>query len=310
MRVIKLSLLGSLAMAAFVVSFSTPAMGQDERLIGGGSGITVFEDRNFRGDAATYNSDMSSLPSKFRNKISSLRVGNGETWQICDQNNYRGQCVNVTGEEYDLDNNDWDNRISSLRRVGNSGGGWGGGGWNGGGQTSRPPSWAVGTFYSAYPSRTITLSSNGQVSVVDQGQTYYGRFYQNRIYLNNDVSTMQRWGNGIRTYNQNSGETTDYSRGGSGGGWNGGNNDDNGPTTTPPSWAVGTFRSTNSNDNISLQIDRNGRITVVNNGQTYYGRYYGGQMYLNNDVSSISRNGNGIQTYNRNTGATTNYRRR
>lgn len=303
MRVMRLGILGSITMAAFVAAFSTPAIGQDTRMIGGGSGITVFEDRNFRGDAATYNSDMSNLPSRFNNKISSLRVGNGETWQICDQANYRGQCVNVTGEEYDLGRNDWDNRISSMRRVG---GGWGGGG-GGGGQTSRPPSWAVGTFYSAYPSITLTINSNGRIDVVNQGQSYQGRFYNNRIYLNNDVSTIQRWGNGIRTYNQSTGQTTDYSRGGgSGPGWG---DNGNGPTTPPPSWAVGNFRSVN-NEDIRLQIDRNGRITVNNSGSVFYGRYYGGQIYLNNDVSTVSQNGNGIQTYNRNTGQTTVYRRR
>ena len=71
MRVLKLGLLSSIALAAFVAGLSLEVLGQDERLIGGGPGITVFEDRNFRGDATTYNSNMSNLPSRFNNRISS-----------------------------------------------------------------------------------------------------------------------------------------------------------------------------------------------------------------------------------------------
>ena len=92
MRVFKFGLLTSVAVLAIGAAFSSDVVGQDGRLIGGGSGITVFEDRNFRGDAATYQNDISNLPSRFNNKISSVRVGNGEQWQFCDQSNYRGQC--------------------------------------------------------------------------------------------------------------------------------------------------------------------------------------------------------------------------
>jgi hypothetical protein len=105
------------------------------------------------------------------------------------------------------------------------------------------------------------------------------------MYLNNDVSTVSRSGNGISTYNQSSGQTTYYTREGSGGGGDGGIE---GPTSRPPTWAVGTFYATNGSG-IQMTIGDDGRITLFSAGQSYYGRYYNGQMFLNNDVSTVSR---------------------
>ena len=105
----------------FGLMTSAFAQPQVERI--GGSGITVFADRDFRGAAATYRSDMPSLARTFNDRISSIRVGPGEEWEVCDQENYRGRCVTITGEERDLRQNSWDNMISSIRRV-RAGGGY------------------------------------------------------------------------------------------------------------------------------------------------------------------------------------------
>jgi hypothetical protein len=306
MRVFRLGLLSSLTMLAIVAALSADVVGQDERLIGGGSGITVFEDRNFRGDAVTYNSNQSNLNSRFNNKISSIRVGNGETWQVCDQANYRGQCVNVSGEERDLGQNDWDNRISSMRRVSGGGGGWPGNP-GGGGQTSRPPSWAVGSFHSAWPSVKMTIAANGQVQSVINGQTYYGRYWNGAIHSSNDgsVATVSRMGNGIRTYNRSTGQTIDFTRdwggGDNGGGWDG-------PTSNPPSWAVGTFET--DNGNIRMTIRNNGQVTTRIGNNSYNGRYYYGSIYSNGETATVTQDRNGIRTYNRTTGVYYNFRRR
>lgn len=307
MRVVRLGLLSSLAAVAFVGAFSAEVIGQDGRMIGGGSGITVFEDRNFRGDAQTFQSNQSNLNSRFNNRISSIRVGDGETWQVCDQANYRGQCVNVSGEERDLGQNDWDNRISSFRRIS------GGGGWNpgnpGGGQTSRPPSWAVGTFHSAWPSVTMTISANGQVQSNISGQTYYGRYWNGAIHSNSDGSaaTVSRMGNGIRTYNRSTGQTIDFTRNwGGGGGDNGGGWD--GPTSNPPSWAVGTFET--DGGNVRMTIRSNGQVTTRIGDNTYNGRYYYGSIHSNGEVATVTQDRNGIRTYNRTTGSYLNFRRR
>lgn len=214
----------------------------------------------------------------------------------------------------------WNQLRNQINRVadtfdlpGLDGGGWQGGPWNpggpgfpgGGGQTSRPPNWAVGTFRSAYPAVTMTIAANGQVQSIIGGQTYYGRYYNGAIYSDNAMATVSRSGNGIRTYNRTTGQTIDFTRswtggGGDGGGWEG-------PTSSPPNWAVGTFET---NDGIRMTIDRNGRVTTRIGRDTYYGRYYYGSIHSNGEVATVSRDGNGIRTYNRTTGASYNFRRR
>ncbi len=85
----------------------------------GGVGITVFTDRNFRGKSATYREDVPNLDRLgFNDKISSIRVGRGERWEVCEHANYQGRCVVLSGDEPDLRKNSWNDIISSFRRVG------------------------------------------------------------------------------------------------------------------------------------------------------------------------------------------------
>jgi hypothetical protein len=178
------------------------------------------------------------------------------------------------------------------------------GGWNGSGNMSAPPNWAVGNFYSTNDSYIqISIAPNGEVTAHNNGLTYYGTYYRGSIYLNGDTSTVSKNGNGIRTYNRNTRQTTEYTRVNNGGGWNGSGN-----MSAPPNWAVGTFYSTNGT-NITMTLAPNGQVTVINNGQTYYGTYYRGSILLNGDTSAVTQNGNGIRTYNRNAGQTTDYSR-
>ncbi|MBX3290336.1 MAG: peptidase inhibitor family I36 protein [Acidobacteria bacterium] len=89
----------------------------------GGEGITVFEDRDFRGKSATYTRDVANLAdSGLNDRISSLKVGPGELWEICEHANYQGRCVVVSGEERDLRQNSWNDMISSMRRRSGGGG--------------------------------------------------------------------------------------------------------------------------------------------------------------------------------------------
>lgn len=84
----------------------------------GGVGITVFADPNFRGKSATYRQDVPDLqPLGLNDKVSSLRVGRGEQWEVCEHANYQGRCVVVSGNEADLRRNSWNDLISSFRRV-------------------------------------------------------------------------------------------------------------------------------------------------------------------------------------------------
>jgi hypothetical protein len=183
-------------------------------------------------------------------------------------------------------------------------GGWGGG-FPGNGNMSTPPNWAQGTWYSTSGSNIqLTIDRDGRVTAITDGQTYYGTYYRGNINLNNDVSSVSRNGAGIRTYNRSTGQTTNYSRNGWGTGFPGGGN-----TSVPPSWAQGTFYSTSGPGNITLTIARNGQVTALVDGQTYYGTYYSGTITLNNDVSTVTQTNRGIRTVNRSTGQTTNYRR-
>jgi len=100
-----------------------------------GRGITVYEDVNYRGENVTIVDDVPSLNRYgMSRRISSLRVGPGESWEGCEESNYRGRCQVFSNTESNLGRLGWNDRIQSLRRIRN-GGGWGGGG--GGGW--RPP---------------------------------------------------------------------------------------------------------------------------------------------------------------------------
>ena len=90
-----------------------------------------------------------------------------------------------------------------------SGGGYPGGGGN----MSRPPSWALGSWtWTQGPGRQFTIEGNGRVVLYSGGRTFYGTYYNGVMTLNGDTSTVTRIRNGIRTYNQSTGETSDYVR--------------------------------------------------------------------------------------------------
>ncbi len=101
-----------------IIVFGTvPTSSAQERQMGG-VGITVFTDQNFRGKSSTFRHDVPDLePRGINDKISSLRVGPGEQWEVCEHSNYSGRCVVVSGEESDLRRNSWNDVISSFRRV-------------------------------------------------------------------------------------------------------------------------------------------------------------------------------------------------
>jgi hypothetical protein len=93
----------------------------------GGLGLTVFADRDFRGRSASFRDDIANLQSVGLNdRVSSLRVGANEFWEVCEHSDFRGRCLVVSGSEADLRRNSWNDIISSARRVGVGGRGRGG----------------------------------------------------------------------------------------------------------------------------------------------------------------------------------------
>jgi hypothetical protein len=85
----------------------------------GGGGITVSDDVNFEGTTATFRRDIPDLRDVFLNdRISSLQVAPGESWEVCENTNYTGRCLVVSGAERDLRRRGMNDTITSLRRVG------------------------------------------------------------------------------------------------------------------------------------------------------------------------------------------------
>jgi hypothetical protein len=88
------------------------------------------------------------------------------------------------------------------------------GGWNNGGSAmTRPPNWALGTWrwVQGY-GREFTIEASGRVVENIQGRISYGTYNNGVITLNGNPSTVTRTRDGIRTYNQSTGETSDYVR--------------------------------------------------------------------------------------------------
>jgi hypothetical protein len=90
----------------------------------GGVGLSLYEHADYAGRNATLTRDTPDLRSLgMDNRVSSLRVAPREYWEVCDGRNYSGRCQVVSGAEPDLRAHEWNDIISSARRVRSSGGG-------------------------------------------------------------------------------------------------------------------------------------------------------------------------------------------
>lgn len=83
------------------------------------TGIQVYADADFRGYEWQFTQNVPSLDRFFlSNQISSFRIYNGE-WEACLGENYTGSCYRFVGDEKNLDHLNINDRIRSLRQVGN-----------------------------------------------------------------------------------------------------------------------------------------------------------------------------------------------
>ncbi|HEU4851496.1 MAG TPA: beta/gamma crystallin-related protein, partial [Telluria sp.] len=102
--------------ALVAISVTVPGHAQDREM--SGMGLTVYTDAEFRGAITTFRHDEPDLERiGLNDMISSLRVGPGERWEVCEDAYYRGRCAVIAGDERDLLRVSWNDRISSLRRV-------------------------------------------------------------------------------------------------------------------------------------------------------------------------------------------------
>ena len=111
---------GSIVLLAAVgVIAASYARGQDrnDRRYGD-VGITIFEDPNYRGRNATFRDEVSNLSDYHLNdRVSSLRIPRGESWEVCEHKDFGGRCRVFSGDEPDLARVSWNDMITSLRPV-------------------------------------------------------------------------------------------------------------------------------------------------------------------------------------------------
>jgi beta/gamma crystallin len=107
----------ALLIAATMLGVSPAAQRRDNN-----SGVTVYADINYAGQSASLRGDTPNMVSAgWNDMISSIRIPDGETWEICQDVDYRSQCQTLSGSVADLRSMGWNDRISSLRRM-NGGG--------------------------------------------------------------------------------------------------------------------------------------------------------------------------------------------
>ncbi|MEO8572614.1 MAG: hypothetical protein ABI481_01500, partial [Pyrinomonadaceae bacterium] len=186
--------------------------------------------------------------------------------------------------------------------AGQYGGGGGGGGYpGGGGGSTRPPKWAVGTWYWVQgQNRSFSISSNGVVTENAGGYVNTGTYRNGSIFLNGNQSSVTRTANGIRTYNNSTGETSDYVHGNypvGGGGGGGGYPGGDGNMSRPPNWAVGTWTWIQGYGR-QFTIEATGRVVENIAGQVSYGTYYNGVIMLNGNSSTVTSYGSNTLTDN------------
>ena len=101
--------------ALMMVTVALSASAQSNRY---GSGITVYTNPDFTGESVTFRADTPDLRAYALNdKVSSLDIPNGESWEACQDINYQNRCVVFSGSVSNLRAMGWNDRISSLRRV-------------------------------------------------------------------------------------------------------------------------------------------------------------------------------------------------
>ena len=84
---------------------------------GGRDGVMMFEDPHYQGRAFQVNGDLPDLGAvKFNDKASSIQIGRGGRWEICEHANYQGRCSRLDADQAILPR-EWNDQISSIRRV-------------------------------------------------------------------------------------------------------------------------------------------------------------------------------------------------
>ena len=88
----------------------------------GPRGIAVYEHAEFGGRSGVFSGPVRSLRQAGMNdQISSIRIGRGESWELCEDDDFRGRCEVFSGDVVDLTSAGLNDRVSSLRPMGGGG---------------------------------------------------------------------------------------------------------------------------------------------------------------------------------------------
>src|SRR5262245_29986895 len=87
------------------------------------NGACFYKDEDFKGDyfCIAGPGELAGFGDKVNDKISSMKVFGGATVTVFRDSQFRGQSTKFGGDVRDLAREGWDNKISSLRVVGNGG---------------------------------------------------------------------------------------------------------------------------------------------------------------------------------------------
>ncbi|RJG19216.1 beta/gamma crystallin-related protein [Massilia cavernae] len=85
---------------------------------GEGQFLTFYDQRDFRGAAATFRGPVGYLSGNDRRARSAAMSG---VWELCDDENFRGRCVTLDRNVADLDRYGMTNRVASVRPLGRRG---------------------------------------------------------------------------------------------------------------------------------------------------------------------------------------------
>ena len=81
----------------------------------GRNGITVYGDRDYRGQSQSFSSEVPNLGrSGLNDQISSIQI-NGGAWEVCTDAYFRGECQVIYSSTRNLNNTTINDRISSIR---------------------------------------------------------------------------------------------------------------------------------------------------------------------------------------------------
>jgi len=77
--------------------------------------IILYDKPDFLGNSLNYTTASANL-GKHINKAQSVKVGKG-TWELCDEKDFKGRCVTLTGDVADLEKHGLKKKVSSVRPL-------------------------------------------------------------------------------------------------------------------------------------------------------------------------------------------------